>query len=378
MSNRDWTRGAVQEPAAPAGPPGPPGRTAAAPRHAGAGPQRPTVPWPAQRRPPGVPQPPRPTAPTPPRQSSAARVERPPGGTAPDIFDEREATDPSGFSWRRLIRRISGIDLGPGKSRAYEDSLRERIRVPVGGAFPIAVLNCKGGVGKTSVVEALGSTLAGVRDDRVIAVDIDAGNLAERHGRPNALSMAELLADTAVTRYADVRAHTYMNSVGLEVLGLPDCARTDWRLERHDVVKAFSILRQHYSVVLVDCVKAVNSPVMEAVLPESRALVVVTGTSIDAIRKTKTTLDWLRNNGYRQLLQSTVLAINRVAPTKVDDAAVKELEQLSAGLAAVVVLPFDRHVAQGRAIALDRLSKESRRCYLEMAATLAGMFPGRG
>ena len=94
-----------------------------------------------------------------------------------------------------------------------------------------------------------------------------------------------------------------MNSFGLEVLGLPDYARTDWRLERHDVVKAFSILRNHYSVVLVDCVKAVNSAVMDAVLPEARALVVVTSTSIDAIRKTRTTLEWLCNNGYQRLMR---------------------------------------------------------------------------
>ena len=115
--------------------------------------------------------------------------------------------------------------------------------------------------------------------------------------------MADLLADKAVTQYADVRAHTYMNSFGLEVLGLPDYARTDWRLERHDVVKAFSLLRNHYSVVLVDCAKALNSGVMEAVLPEARALVVVTSTSIDAIRKTRHTLDWLCNNGYQRLVR---------------------------------------------------------------------------
>jgi len=42
------------------------------------------------------------------------------------------------------------------------------------------------------------------------------------------------------------------------------------------------------------------------------------------------------------------------------------------------VLPFDRHVHDGKEIGLDRLSKESRRSYLEMAAVLADMFPGKG
>ena len=300
------------------------------------------------------------------------------GGTALDRFDQPGTGAVPGLNWREVIQRVTGLDLGPGKSAAYEIALKERIGTVVGGAFPIAVLNLKGGVGKTVVVEALGSTFAAVRDDRVIALDLDAGDLAERHGRRNALSMAELLSGDAATQYPDIRAHTYMNSFGLEVLGLPDYARTDWQLDRRDVVKAFSILRNQYSVVLVDCVKALNSAVMEAVLPESRALVVVTSSSIDAIRKTQTTLEWLCRNGYQRLVNSTVLAINHVEPGKVDAAAAKELERLSTLVAATVALPFDRHVHEGKKIALDRLTKESRRSYLEMAAALADMFPGRG
>jgi MinD-like ATPase involved in chromosome partitioning or flagellar assembly len=315
--------------------------------------------------------------PTPAALPLSIRRERIPGGTALDSLAEPAVGSPSGLGWRDMIHRITRIDLGPGKSMEYELGLRERIRAVVGSAIPIAVLNLKGGVGKTTVVEALGSTFAEVRDDRVIAVDVDTGDLAERHGRRSPLNMADLVADRAITRYVDVRAHTYMNSCGLEVLGVPDYARTNWRLGRQDVVKAFSILRNHYSVMLVDCVKALNSRVMEAVLPESQALVVVSGTSIDSVRKTKTTLEWLSRNGYQQLLRSTVLAVNHVAPTKLDTLPAKELEDLSAYVAATVMLPFDRHVHQGTEIGLDKLSKHSRRCYLELAALLADMFPSR-
>jgi len=319
-----------------------------------------------------------PSVPTPAiRVPLSVRRERTPGGTALDGFDQQDAASIARVGWRDIIYRVTGIDVGPSKESAYEAGLRDRVRTSVGGAFPIAVLNLKGGVGKTAVVEALGSTFAETRDDRIIAVDIDAGDLVDRHGRRSPLSMADLVSDNAVTRYMDVRAHTYMNSCGLEVLGLPEYAHTNWRLGRADVVKAFSILRKHYSLVLVDCVKAINSSVMEAVLPESQALVVVSGTSIDAIRKTRTTLEWLSNNGYRKLIGSTVLAINHVQPTKLETVAGKELEQLSAHVAATVVLPFDRHLHEGKAIGLDKLSKDSRRRYLELAAALADMFPSR-
>ncbi len=383
MSHRGSVRGIVQQSAAAVGRSGPPEHQPHPPgRGAGADPAAATVPRPyrpdspASRQSPRAAQPP-PIAPAPPDPTPYRRA-RLPGGTALDGLDQQDAENSSRFSWRDLIHRVTGIDLGPDKDAQHKQELRNRIRAAVGGAFPIADLNFKGGVGKTTVVEALGSTFAEVRDDRIIAVDIDAGDLAERHGRRNPLNMANLLTDEAVTQYADVRAHTYMNSFGLEVLGLPDYAHTDWRLERHDVVRTFSILRNHYSVVLVDCVKALNSAVMDAVLPEARALVVVTSTSIDAIRKTKTTLDWLCHNGYGRLMKSAVLAVNHVEPAKVNSVAAKELERLSARVAATVVLPFDRHIHEGKQIELDRLSRESRRSYREMAAALADMFPGRG
>ena len=325
-------------------------------------------------------QPPRPQrgARTPSRTRVPAppRRERLPGGTALDVLDQLDTEDSTGFSWRDLLWRIRRMDFGRGKGSAYEDDLRDRIRTPVGTAIPIAVLNLKGGVGKTAVVEALGSTFADVRNDRVIAIDIDGGDLTDRHGRRSRLNMVDLLRDQSVTRYPDVRAHTYMNSSGLEVLGLPEYENTRWRVDRPDIVKVFSILRKHYSVVLVDCAKALKSTVMEAVLPESRALVVVTSTSIDAIRKTRIALDWLRNNGYQNLLASTVLAINHTQSANPDTLACKELEQLSAQVAATVALPFDRHVHKGKEIGLDRMSRESRRCYLELAAALVDRFGG--
>lgn len=305
------------------------------------------------------------------------RREPVPGGMALDAIEQRGADETARRGWRDLIHRYAGIDLGPSRQTAYENDLRHQITTTIGGAFPIAVLNLKGGVGKTAVVEALGSTFASLRADRVVAVDVDSGDLADRHGRRNPLSLADLLSGGFVARYADVRAHTYMNSSGLEVLGLPDYAHSYWEIGRQDFVNAFSILRNHYSVVLVDCPKTLKSGVMEAVLPEARALVVVTSSSLDAIHKTGTTLDWLCNNGHRKLVESTVLAMNHVERTKLDTLAAKKLERLSAQVGATVALPFDRHIHRGTEIGLDQLSKASRRSYLEMAAALVRMLPGR-
>jgi MinD-like ATPase involved in chromosome partitioning or flagellar assembly len=221
--------------------------------------------------------------------------------------------------------------------------------------------------------------LGEVRDDRVIAVDIDieAGNLIDRHGRQSSLSLLDLASDTSVTRYLDVRAHTSMNASRLEVLAAPDIARTDRHIEREDLLKAIAILQQHYAVVLMDCGTTLKSPVMDAVLRESRALVVVCSASIDAMKETEITLEQLRHNTFQHLLDSTVLVINHTQPGKpnvlIDRAVSHFARQLRPER--VIVLPFDRHVHDGREIVLELLSKKTKRRYLELAAALSDMFP---
>lgn len=305
------------------------------------------------------------------------RTQRVPGGVALDALDDDERpparTKPG---WRELVSRVPGINLGPRKAQSYELQLADRVRGSVETVFPIAVFNLKGDVGTTTVVEALGSTFADVRADRVIAVDLDAGDLADRHGHRSSLGIFDLVADGTVAQYLDVRSHTYMNAAGLEVLGVgSDTDRK--RVKREEFAKAFEKLRHHYPVVLTDCGKTLKSGVVSAALRRSRAIVLVSSASIDAIRRTRTTLEWLRNNGYQSLLTSMVLAVNHIEAGKPDAAVYQELEKMSRQFPAarVIMLPFDRHLADGSGITLERLSKESRRSYLEMAAALADLFP---
>jgi MinD-like ATPase involved in chromosome partitioning or flagellar assembly len=306
--------------------------------------------------------------------------QRPRRRIALDSLEVPSTEPPKEFNWRTWLSRTTGIHLGPSRSDIHELQLRDRVRAPLGSAFPIAVLNLKGGVGKTSVVEALGSTFADARTDPVIAVDFDAGDLADRHGYQNQLSVVDLLANRSVTRYADVRGYTRRNRAGLELLALPNYSDTDWELRRDDVLRVFSILRNHYSVILMDCGKSLKSAVAEAVLAESRALVIVTNACFDAMDKTRTTIEWLSRNGYRRQIESAVLVINHTERGKPSGPVCNQLQQLSAQFAPgrVVNLPFDRHVHEGQEITLEQLGKQSRRVYLELAAALADMFPGRG
>jgi MinD-like ATPase involved in chromosome partitioning or flagellar assembly len=306
--------------------------------------------------------------------------QRPVRRIALDSLELPDTEAPPQFNWRSVLSRLTGIHLRPSRSEIHELELRDRVRAPLGSAFPIAVLNLKDGVGKTAVVEALGSTFAEARSDRVIAMDVDTGDLADRHGYQNQLSLVDLLANRSVTRYPDVRAYTRRNRAGLELLALPNYSDSDWLIGHDDVLRAFSILRNHYSVILMDCGKSLKSAVTQAVLSESRALVIVTNACVDAVDKTRTTIEWLSRNGYQRQIESTVLVINHTERGKPGGPVNNSLQQLSAqfGPAHVVKLPFDQHVRQGQEITLEQLGKQSRRGYLELAAALAEMFPRRG
>jgi chromosome partitioning protein len=87
----------------------------------------------------------------------------------------------------------------------------------------------------------------------------------------------------------------------------------------------------------------------------------------------------LIKHGYHKRIESMVLAINHTERGKPSTPVARGLEQLSGQFIPkrVVELPFDQHVHEGKEIALQRLSKQSRRRYLEMAAALADMFPRR-
>ena len=274
---------------------------------------------------------------------------------------------------------MTKINLGPGKDEIYEISLNERIRRIVRTTFPIAVLNLKGGVGKTVVAELLGSTFSKIRGGHVVAVDLDAdaGNLVERHGRESALSIIDLIADTSMTRYLDVRAHTSQNNTDLEVLAGADYARGERQVTDGDFLKAMPILKEHYSLVVMDCGNALRSDLMKAILSESRALVVVTNASIDALQETDTVLEWLRHSGYQTLLNSAVLVINHVERGRPNILVDKAVEQFSRQIPPerIFVLPFDPHVHEGKEINRKLVSKRTRRRYLEIAATIADMFP---
>ncbi|KRE27323.1 chromosome partitioning protein ParA [Mycobacterium sp. Soil538] len=285
---------------------------------------------------------------------------------------------PSQRGWRHWIYLLTRINLGLSPDELYEMDLHARIRRNARDSYQIGIFGLKGGVGKTAVTVALGSALSTIRGDRILAIDADpdGGNLADRAGRQSAATIADLLSDKELHRYNDIRAYTSMNGANLEVLSSEEYSAARREFNDEDWKTATEIVSRYYNLVLADCGAGLFQPGARGVLSTVSGLVIVASASIDGARQAAITMDWLRQNGYQDLLGRSCVVINHVVPGKPNIDVEDLVQQFERHVAPgrVVVLPWDKHIAAGTEIQLDLLGKQFRRRVVELAASLSDDF----
>ncbi|MDY6996709.1 MAG: MinD/ParA family protein [Actinomycetota bacterium] len=285
---------------------------------------------------------------------------------------------PSHRGWRHWIYLLTRINLGLSPDEMYEMELHARIRRNARDSYQIGVFGLKGGVGKTAVTVALGSAMSKIRGDRILAIDADpdGGNLADRAGRQSAATISDLLSDKELNRYNDIRAYTSMNSSNLEVLSSEEYSAARREFNDEDWQGATSIVSRYYNLVLADCGAGLFQPAARSVLSTVSGLVIVASASIDGARQAAITMDWLRQNGYQDLLGRSCVVINHVVPGKPNIDVADLVQQFERHVAPgrVIVLPWDKHIAAGTEIQLDLLGKTFERRIVELAAALSDDF----
>ncbi|MGV0813843.1 MinD/ParA family protein [Mycolicibacterium boenickei] len=282
--------------------------------------------------------------------------------------------------WRRAVYATTRINFGLSRDELYELDLYARVRRTARESYQIGVFGLKGGVGKTAVTVALGSVLSAVRGDRILAVDADpaSGNLADRVGRQSAATVGDLLAAKDLSRYNDVRAYTSMNESKLEVLSSDEYSGAARAFNEADWNAATSAVSKHYNLVLADCAADMFAPAARGVLATVSGAVIVASASIDGARQAAVTMDWLRHNGYQELLSRSCVVVNHVGPRKPNVNTGDLVHQFQKHVAPgrVFVLPWDKHIAAGTEIHFDLLRPAYRRRALELAAALSDDFEG--
>ena len=299
--------------------------------------------------------------------------------TAGLLLPGRHTLPPSG--WRRIVYQATGGLVHPQLSAA-ERRRRElvvRACTPVAtGHHRVAVLSLKGGVGKTTTVMGLGSTLSSLRGDRVIAVDAnpDRGTLSDKLRLETAATVRDLLNERdQILRYADVRAFTTQAPSRLEVLASDRDPTVSVAFSDRDYEDVAQVLEHYYSVCITDCGTGLLHSAMAGVLRLADQTILVSSPSVDGARSTSATLDWLQAHSYGDLVRNAVVVLSVVRPRSKSTVDLGRLEQhFATRCRAVVRIPYDAHLEEGAEVDLTQLSRATADAYLCLAAEVGDGF----
>jgi MinD-like ATPase involved in chromosome partitioning or flagellar assembly len=289
----------------------------------------------------------------------------------------RRRSDKPGSGWRRAVHVASAglVNPGVGPAEQRRQELALRIRCPLPGPRQIAVASMKGGVGKTTVTAMLGLMLSEHRGDRIVALDAnpDAGTLAERLTGRTDSTVRDLLDSLGnVGALSDIARFTTLSG-RLQVLASEQDPARGEAFDRAEYERVCAVLSRFYNVVVTDSGTGMVHSAMDGTLALANTLVIVGSHTVDGASRASRTLDWLVAHGHQELVERAVVVLSqdRTSPEIDGERLVAHFRARSR---AVVLVPYDPHLATGSRIELDKLRTATSDAFLELAALVADDF----
>jgi MinD-like ATPase involved in chromosome partitioning or flagellar assembly len=301
----------------------------------------------------------------------------------PELADQPLNADPHPLrpdGWWRRARSTLRATPEDFQHRLTTDLLHclRRPLAPLSVPYVVAATSLKGGVGKRTVTACLGLTLARHRADRVLAADLNmhAGTLSDRliPGIPRA-TVQHLLDDlldgeTPVNAIGDVDRYIDVAD-RLSVLAGDKDPSVGAAFAEDDVSELLTCLGRFYHLVLADCGTGIADDAMQAVLRETDTLILVATPTPDAAGLAEETLTWLDTHGHPQLVENSIAVLSGPSPAH----RVESRTRFRDRCRAVIDIPSDPYLAQGRVITLEALADNTRHAYLTLAAAVMDAAP---
>lgn len=277
------------------------------------------------------------------------------------------------------------IDLGGAAKLSVEQRLDNAIQAPLGdGVYVIAVYAQKGGVGKSTTAVSLGITLAGLRPEKVLGLDVnpDGGSMAIRVPRTTKRTILDLrnamhegpLSPVEFDRFVNHAPHRFDSVV------MPPGTKPKHPLSADDFRQILKALEQRYSykIVVIDCGTNLSDDVMSAVLPNADQLVALTTTRDDEAGVCKGGLQAIGRAGLDNLVGNAVTVINELNPPDPDpniarlkDSSARIIrDDFAAITSKVVAMPYDSHISLGQVIDLSQAARPARMAYKHAGAEI--------
>jgi MinD-like ATPase involved in chromosome partitioning or flagellar assembly len=236
--------------------------------------------------------------------------------------------------WPTEVRE--NLEEWPPKFRDRE--LISQIRTKLTRPLHVAVVSGKSGPGKTTLARALSNIFSSYRTDKCVMLDAS----SERHSLGEAIKRV-------VGRHRAVVAP---------------------RVGNGEYSQALAKIMQPYALVVTDLDAKADPTVRRAVLDAADCIIVVAAPVVDSVFAASGLLDTLRKDGYRELADNSVVAINRIRRMpfsdllNIDRHFAKKCKQ-------VVRIPWDSRVGGEIDSHLDGVRPSTRTGLFELAAAVA-------
>ena len=285
---------------------------------------------------------------------------------------------------RRLTGR--GSSFGVDTSEAVA-SMNRKLRQPQ----VIGIMGSKGGVGKTSKTQVIGSILAHYRTEGgVAAVDMDANStlvdrMKPQTDIPDNASVHTFAHDDSIRSAADVNSYLVLNEEKLAVLA--GIGRTGSApLKKDELQRILTRLGEFYTLIILDFPGSAEVPVALHALKVIDSMVYVAEITKSSLSATKR--DLKRISQVRpELLSSATIILNHRTSGKVH---IKNLEghvedfrnmgtrDVSTGASRVKVWEtnYDPHIGIEGPIQISQLDPVNRTRYMQIAASIMDALPG--
>jgi len=230
-------------------------------------------------------------------------------------------------------------------SEEHLDTLIRRSLAP--GSRSVAVISPKGGVGKTMLSFLLGSILAEVRGERVVAVDAnpDFGTLADLVGSRISATIADLFREgSSVGAAEDLARYVTTTETGLRILAAPSDPLEMGLLGSAAYRTVDEVVRRFNEMVIYDCGTGFVDAVTQQALRTADHVVLVAAPQLVTAKIVLAAVEHLEESGFD--LKRATLALNKTGRGDRVDAD-RLHAALGGRIGGVVEVPFD-----------DRLQRE--------------------
>lgn len=238
------------------------------------------------------------------------------------FLEEKERPALAQEGWRGRLNDL-GFKLAPNATEIAHIERRNAIRQGAQKPRIIAVVNGKGGAGKTPTTLLLSQILSEIGQTNVLAWDLNPtrGTLGWRsHQAHHDATIATLLADLdqlqdPTTSQATISQYIHRQSATFAVLrSQPDLLSTQQALTPESVDPVLAVLKRYFSTFVLDTGNDESSPLWQKAIDVADQIVVPTTTRQDSAESARLLLDSLATQERtRHLAQTAVVVVSRAA-----------------------------------------------------------------